>query len=536
MPAPTALKVPSLHPFIGRDLPHLVDAQAAQRPHAVFLVWESLVGEPRSWTFEEFAAETRAYAAGLASRGIGQGDFVVVHMDNCPEFLFIWVACARLGAVAVTTHTRSTGQELAYFVGDSGAVAAVTQPKYASLVREAAPALRWIACTAADQGEPVGAQRPRDLLPFENLRGDPTEAPPRTADPMLPCNVIYTSGTTSRPKGVVWTHANALWIASTTALHYQLTPQDVHPVYLPLFHTNALGLSFLATLWSGGKIVLMPRFSASRFWSIAEDHGCTWAQMVWFTLRAIAAQPDPATHRFRFWAAAGDMSLVRDRWGIRTLGIYGMTETVGLCVSSEIAFVGPEGAMGRPRPECEVALRDAQGAPVAVGEAGGLWVRGIPGLSLFYEYLNKPAETAAAFDADGWFDTGDIGTALADGTMFFVGRAKDILRVGGENVAPVEIEAAIGRVPGVQECAVVGKPDPMLDEVPVAFVVADQPGPSLEREILAHCAGVLSDFKRPREVRFIDALPKGLLDKILKNELRARLEAEVSNATSRSTP
>ena len=142
---------------------------------------------------------------------------------------------------------------------------------------------------------------------------------------------------------------------------------------------------------------------------------------------------------------------------------------------------------------------------------------------MFLEYLDDPAATAAAFDADGWFETGDQVMPLPDGSLMFQGRAKDMLRVGGENVAALEIEGAIMRVPGVLEVAVVGKPDAMLDEVPVAFVVARDPGDVLKAQIAARCAETLSDFKRPRDVLFVNEIPKGLLDKVLKKELRARL-------------
>lgn len=516
----------SLHPFVGRDVPWLVDAQAAQRPNDVLIFWESFAGDATSWTYAQFAAETLAVAAGLARQGVRLGDFVAIHMDNCPQFLVAWVACSRIGAVAVTTNTRSTADELAFLLDHSRCVAAVTQRKHATLVRHAGSKLRWVAYVDDGGDESIAGPGTAELVRFEHLRDDPARAPQRTPAPLLPNNVIFTSGTTARPKGVVWTHANALWVASTTAMHYELTSLDVHPIYLPLFHTNALGLSFLATLWSGGTVVLMPRFSASRFWDVARRYRCTWAQMLWLTLRTIAAQPDPPGHHFRFWAALGDMTTVRERWGIKTLGIYGMTETVGLCVSTDLGFAGPEGSMGRPRPECEVEIRADDGAPAAIGETGCIWVRGVPGVSLFQGYLNDPAATAEVFDAEGWMNTGDMAMARPTGDLFFMGREKDMLRVGAENVAAVEIEAAIARVPGVVECAVVGKPDALLDEVPVAFVVAARPAAELQHAILAQCARVLSDFKRPREIRFVEALPKGLLDKILKTELRARLASE----------
>jgi len=266
--------------------------------------------------------------------------------------------------------------------------------------------------------------------------------------------------------------------------------------------------------------VLTPRFSASRFWDISMRHGCTWASMSPFPLRAVLTQPDPPYHSYRVWAFAGDLSVVRNRWGIRTMGWYGMTETVAACITSEQGFVGPEGAMGRPCPEYEISIRREDGSEVKFGETGGLYIRGIPGLSLFYEYLGDPEATAAAFDADGWFGTGDEVVVQPGGEIFFVGRAKDMLKVGGENVAAMEIETVIAAVPGVLECAVVGKPDKMLDEVAIAFVVAKAPASDLEKAIALACEQKLSTFKRPREIRFIDELPTGLLGKVLKRNLR----------------
>ncbi len=179
--------------------------------------------------------------------------------------------------------------------------------------------------------------------------------------------------------------------------------------------------------------------------------------------------------------------------------------------------------MGRLRPEYQVSIRRDDGSEAGPGEIGRLFVRGIPGLSLFYEYLHDPDATAEAFDADGWFDTGDEISMAPGGELFFAGRAKDMLKVGGENVAALEIETVIAAVPGVVECAVVGKPDPMRDEVPVAFVVAAAPERELEATIIEICESKLSAFKRPREVRFIDAMPTGLLGKILKRDLRDML-------------
>ncbi|MDB6091712.1 MAG: ATP-dependent acyl-CoA ligase [Gammaproteobacteria bacterium] len=525
MPARTAKQLPSLHVFSGCDVPWLLEQQARARPSKTFLVWEPFEGERRTWTFSQFCEETRAYAAGLAGRGVTEGDFVALHMDNCPEFLFAWFACARLGAVAVTTNTGSSAEELEFFVSDSGSTFALTQPKYLETIRGFAHRLRWIACSATNAGSTAEHPRPSDVVPFEELSADPGKAPPRKAVPTQLSHVQYTSGTTSRPKGVAWTHANALWAAKVTTSHAQLVDSDAVPVFFPLFHANALAYTVLPTLWSGGTAVLMPKFSASRFWDIVVRNRCTWANMVLFTIRALEAFPDPPEHQFRFWALLAQLPIVRHRWGIPFISWYGMTETVTQNIHSFLDFETPPGVIGHPAHEYEVAVRRTDKSDAQPGETGRLWIRGVPGLSLFLEYLNNPEATNDAFDADGWFDTGDEVSLDENGHIRFVSRAKDMLRVGEENVAALEIETVINRVEGVIECAVVGRPDDMLEEVPVAFVVARQPCAELEADIMARCTAALARFKRPREIVFVDELPKGLLDKTLKRHLRSRFQS-----------
>jgi len=523
MPARTAKPFPSLHVFSGCDVPWLLDSQEKCRPNKTFLTWEPFEGERRSWTFGEFSAATRACASGLLNRGVRAGHFVNLHLDNCPEFLLAWFACARIGAIAVTTNTGCSREEFAYFISNSTSGVALTQPKYLPMVLGASQSLRWVACCSTDSGAPCAGAPPPGIIPFEDLCAKASTLPPLNRDPRRPNHVQYTSGTTSRPKGVVWTHGNALWAAKVTSSHAQLVESDSVPVFFPLFHANALAYTVLPTLWSGGTVVLMPEFSSSRFWEITARHRCTWANMVLFTIRALEDLPDPAQHHFRFWALLAQIPSVQQRWRIPFISWYGMTETITQNIHSFIGFDTPVGAIGHPAHEYEVAVRFESGADVSPGDVGRLWIRGVPGLSLFLEYLNNAEATDAAFDANGWFNTGDEVKLDTAGHIHFVSRAKDMLRVGEENVAALEVESVINRVPGVVECAVIGKPDDMLEEVPVAFVVALDPSPDLEARILAFCAEALARFKQPREIRFIPELPKGLLDKTLKRELRLLL-------------
>jgi len=453
---------------------------------------------------------------------------VLIHLENCPEGLLAWIACGILGAVAVTTNARSSRDELAYFAGHSRAVAAITQPKFRALLSDAAPALRFVAVTETDCGDaPAAAVTPSER--FAELDGDPALMPLRAADPAAPFGVQYTSGTTSRPKAVLWTHANALWGARVSAAHEELREDDVHLVTMPLYHTNAQCYSVLATLWAGGTIVLQPRFSASRFWSVAVRHRCTWTSVVPFCAKALLQHEVPAGHSFRLWGNGYCAPPEDERFRVRTIGWWGMTETVTHGIVGLCGLPNAPLSMGRPAPEYQIRLLNDAGDPAEPGETGDLAIRGVRGLSLFAEYLDDAAATAAAFDGDGFLLTGDRARCDPDGFFYFADRAKDMLKVGGENVSPAEIERVIVGVPGVREVAVIGRSDPLLDEVPVAFVLAqDSADPDLTARILTECAKSLASFKAPREVRVVEEFPRATLEKVSKARLRAMLTEPAS--------
>ena len=263
---------------------------------------------------------------GLADRGVGLDDKILIHADDRPEMVVAWLACAILGAVGVTTNTRSVGAEVGYFIEKAQCVAAITQPQYAALVADAGPDLGWIAVTEVDGGDGDPAPTDRELLALADLSGDAEAWAGRAVDPMRPVGILFTSGTTSRPKAVVHTHANALWAGRVGPHNIDLTGEDTYLVYLPFFHVNAQSWSIWAALGVGATIVLQPKFSASRFWEVIAKHRVTHLSLIPFVQGGrgtTGARPQRARRCLRS-DHARPRSLAEDAG----IAAYGMTETV----------------------------------------------------------------------------------------------------------------------------------------------------------------------------------------------------------------
>ncbi|MEE2030622.1 AMP-binding protein [Rhodococcus chondri] len=517
--------------FGDRTVPWLLGRYRNAQPGKIFLTWEPHTDAlAQHWTYEEFGAAVDRLAAGLQARGIDPGDRVVLLMDNCPDFLVAWSAIVSIGAVAVCLNTRSSADELAYFDEHCAPRGAIVQTRMAETLTASMPGLSWLATTTGTEAfdDSVGTAAADGTL-AQLTEIAPTPAPV-VIDPLAPATIQYTSGTTARPKAVVWTHANCLWAGRTNAAHAGLRHDDVGLITLPLFHTNALGYSFLGLLWVGASIVLTPGFSASRFWDVSVRNRCTWVSVVSFMLRALGERPVPDDHCYRHWS--GSSTVMWGSSGIRTTGWFGMTETVSHPVVSELAHPDPDGSMGRPAPEYAVAVVDEDGRPVETGTVGELWVRGTAGVSLFAGYYRNNDATREAFTSTGWFRTGDRVRQNHAGRLWYVERAKDMLKVGGENVAAAEVERVVSTVDGVREVAVVAAPDRMLGDVPVAFVIplAHVEPDALLSDIEHTCAHMLADFKRPRRIHLVEEMPRSTLNKIAKARLRAWLAEPTGTA------
>ncbi len=508
----------------GQDIPWLLAHWAERRPEHPALVWEPRDGARRQWTYRELHDEVHRLAAGLAHRGIAVGDKVLIHADNCPEMVVAWLACSTVGAVGVTTNTRSVAEEVAYFVTKAQCVAAITQPQYAALVAAAGASLLWIAVTDDNGGEPATpGELGHGLESFSSLFDASGEWQGRPIDPMLPFGIMFTSGTTNKPKAVVHTHANAIWASRTGPRNIDLGPDDRYLIYLPFFHVNAQSWSFFSVLGVGATAVLMPKWSTSRFWDVVNRNEITHISLMPFCMGTLGAPDRPAAPSLRIGVFGLILPDLDRMFGIQVYAAYGMTETVTHAVTGKPRELLPTRSMGRVTPGYELAVVHKEtGALCGEGEPGELWMRGTRGIQLFLEYYDNPEANESAFEND-WFKTGDMVTMGAGGNVFYQERDKDLLKVSGENVSAKEVEEIVATVAGVGQVAIVGKQHEWLDQVVVAFVIKSPAAPGdadLEQQIIATCAARLADFKVPRAAYFVDEFPLGTLDKLLKNRLR----------------
>jgi len=339
---------------------------------------------------------------------------------------------------------------------------------------------------------------------------------------------MFTSGTTSAPKGVLVTQANYAFAGEVMAAAAGLTALDRQLVVLPMFHANAQYYSFASAIAVGASVALMSTFSASSFVHQAARHTASHASLFAAPMRMILARGadvDPDCRLRHVWFAQNlsddQLQVLTELFGCRPRQLYGMTETIPAVLTNRA--VDPVGAsMGVPTLGCSVDLWEPEGSgPVGDGDVGEIVVGGTRGVTLFDGYLDDEATTDAAFDR-GWFRTGDLASRDAAGRFYFAGRQGDVLKVAGENVSTVEVEAVLSEHAGVLEAAVVAAPDPVRDEVPVAFVVR-APGvdPVSQETLVSYCEERLSPSKRPRALHFVDELPRTSVGKIRKFMLKS---------------
>jgi fatty-acyl-CoA synthase len=476
---------------------------------------------PQAVTYAELDHRSEELAAGLVATGLARGDRVATLTGNSAEHVEVLFACAKAGLVLVPLSPRLAPAEVAYEIDDAAPCLLLVAPKHAGL---ADAALRL-----AREVPPTAELTPAGLDAVRIPSGDARDAVVEDGDPVM---IVYTSGTTGKPKGAVLTHANVFWTNLSFDRISEVTASDVILQVLPQFHCGGWNCQPLLAWWKGARVIIEPSFDAGRALQIIEREKVTAMMGVPANYQFMAGHErfgasDLTSMRTAVVGGAPMPETLLETWMGRGVGLvqgYGLTEAAPnvLCVPAADA-ARKLGYAGKPYPHVEVALGDLETREILEGAAKGeLLVRGP---NVFAGYWRNDAATGEAF-AGEWLRTGDVAERDEEGFYRILDRLKDMFVSGGENVYPAEVEAALYEHAGVAEAAVVGVPDERWGEVGCAWVVLRPGAVAGAEDLLAHCRTRLARYKVPREVRFLDLLPRSGVNKVLKTELLTRWMSE----------
>jgi fatty-acyl-CoA synthase len=500
---------------------------------------EAVVTDAERITYGELAERVSRIRAGLAAAGIGRGDRVGICLGNGPDWVALFHAIGAVGAVAVPVNTRFTADEVRYTLEHAKVrtlfvASRVLNVDFAAMLREigveSLPSLEKVVV--------LGDDVPSFAVSWDEFLSASSEAPAPVGSPDDILLVQYTSGTTSRPKGVLLTHRSMCADAFFSGARMGLRPGDRFHSARPFFHVAGSTLSVLASAQHATTLVTMPKFEPEEALRLLEAERCTHFSGNDTIALLLLNHPSRARRRLVLrgaWVAASPTVIRRviDELGAHEcVAGYGLSEASPNVAQSawwESPEIRASGAMA-VQPGVEVRIRafdaDRDSAP---GEPGAVLVRG---WNVMVGYLDDPVKTAETIDADGWLSTGDVGLLDSSGRFHFTGRTKDIIRVGGENVAPADIEDTLHRHPLVRQAAVVGVPDARLVEVPFAFVVLTSPEVT-EAELLGWARARMAGFKVPRHLRIVDGF-EGIgmtaSSKVQKNRLAAHARSLLEEA------
>lgn len=497
----------------------LWDYQCSVRPHAEFLVFEDPdTGLISRYTYAQSNAASDQVANMLLARGIGRGDVIAVHLYNSVEFIECFFAAAKIGAAIVPLSPAYTATECAHLIHRCDVKLLVTEMKLLDIVN---------LCVGSFERLVVGSTGPDGYESARDAMSSRLNVPDRPLDLDL-VEIMFTSGTTAAPKGVMFTHANLIFSGHYVNWELSMTPGDRFLTSMAVTHVNFQLSALLPVLTAGSTLVLVRRYSATRIWEQVQRHNATLMQSMAMMVRTMLKQPVNPTERdhkireihYFLNITTKEKDEFEDRFGVTLLNNYGSTESLVGVITDMPNMPRRWPSIGKPGLGYQVKVLTEAGQPAEVLEAGEFYIKGIPGRSLMAGYFKDPEETNAVLDSEGWFRTGDFGCQDSHGYLYFLDRACDLIKRAGENVSAAEVEQVLMGHPSIREVAVIGVPDPIHDESVKAIVV-----PYLGQEVTAtqirdFAAEQLAYFKVPGIVEIRKSLPRGEYGKVLKNFLR----------------
>ncbi len=487
-----------------------------------------------TWTYATFDAICNRLANGLAARGVKTGDRIAILSRNSHAFAAVRFAVAKLGAILVPVNFMMKAAEVAYVLRHAEASWLFVDTGLAAVGAEAAAMDTAVRTQCWLPGEHPTDPTP-GLLRFEELLADDASEPEVALDNRMPLQIIYTSGTESLPKGAVLTHEAVLWEYVSCIIDLGFRADDVTLHALPLFHCAQLDAFLGPYVYLGATNVITAAPTPDNVLTLVSRHRVTSffaPPTIWIGLLrapALAGADTASLQRGYYGASIMPVPVLHEMQArlpnVQLWNVYGQTEIAPAAVCLQPADQLPRaGSAGLPMLNVETRVVDDAGKPVAPGEIGEV-VHRSP--QLMREYYQDTTRTDEAF-AGGWFHSGDLARIDEDGYLTIVDRKKDMIKTGGENVASREVEEAIYKLDGVSEVAVIGLSDPVwIEKVTAVVVVKD--GHALEaKDVIAHCRSILASFKVPKQVDFVEALPKNPSGKLLKRQLRKQYEEDTS--------
>ncbi|WP_026460757.1 AMP-binding protein [Schaalia suimastitidis] len=498
----------------------LWDALVRQRPHHEFLVHEDCDSAVvRRYTYAEFDDEVTRCIHALRARGIGASDQVVLYLGNCVEFITCFVALAKMGAVVVPVEAQAPPLELARIMQLCNPRALILHAHLIdNVLRETSTipdevivigdsGKRWPELAALMKAQPVTLGELPDVDEYDVVE------------------ILYTSGTTSAPKGVMITHANILFSGRFVNWELDMNASDRYLTTMVAARVNFQLSALAPVLTSASTLILVSSYSARRFWSQVRHHRATLVQGMAMIVTTLLRQPphadeqDHCVRNMHYFLPLGtqDKERFEARYGVRLLNNYGSTETLVGVITDQADGERRWPSIGRIGPGYDLRIVGEEGHVLGDDEIGELHIRGVAGLSLMKGYFNDPESTREVLDGDGWYNTHDY-AYTSHGWVYFVDRRTDLIKRNGESISSAEVEDILTSMPGIAEAAVVGVDDDVRGQAVRAYIVRDTAALS-SQEIIAYCARRLASYKVPTQVRFIDALPRGNYGKVKKNLL-----------------
>jgi len=488
------------------------------------------VATGRRMSYPELNTRCNRMANGLTGIGIDKGNRVATLLMNGPEFVETFFGTAKIGGVTVALNWRLVADELSFILTDSGAGTIVFDSDFTEVVTDLHS--RGSDGTQITNWIHVGevAERPEFAIGYEDLMSRASaDEPECTSHGSDLAFIMYTSGTTGLPKGVMHSHDTAIWSVLTANATADTRFDDRYMIGLPLFHVGALN-PLLSIFHKGGTAVIMREFDPTKIWEVYRDEKITVTLAVPAMLNFMLLTYDPAVHDVSClrWVMSGaapvPVALIEKyaELGVEIHQVYGLTETAGpACLISPDDAISHAGSTGKAFFHTDVKIVDEHGNEAGAGVPGEVLIRGP---HIMIGYWNRPEATAESL-VDGWLKSGDIAVMDADGFVYIQDRVKDMIISGGENIYPAEIENVIHGLDGVADVAVIGRPSGKWGETPLAIIVKKDPELTSE-QVLQWCDGKLARFKRPRDVEFTDVIPRNPTGKILKRILREQFLTE----------